>query len=193
VEPIIWGQIPGSVLLLLLVHMVKRVNNIVVNTKVWNIWWCGISSSWSVWVVPFAVFLLGEGKTVVGLRDILVLTEVWHKVIPIGWWVLLIVSDLPLVIVLLLGGGDRLVDIDVILVGSEVWNWVSSVWLCRVILDSPFVTELPLGKFDTLLGIVHVVISSEVGNFVVHVEWGFWWGRRPREQWFSLQSNGTRS
>lgn len=98
VEIVIWGQIPSSVLSLLLMHMVERVNDIVVDTEVWNVWWCGISSSWRIWVVPFSVFLFGKAETVMGLSDILILAEVWHKVISLGWWILLILSDRPFVI-----------------------------------------------------------------------------------------------
>jgi hypothetical protein len=118
--------------------------------------------------IPLTVFVLRVGNIFFGEGDVLILTEVWNKVV--SWRSIWSWCGVVFVTKLGLGISDILLGVLDLRVLSEVWHKVVS-WrsICswRSVI---FMTEFRLSISDVLLGVLHLSVLTEMWNEVVA-----WW------------------
>ena len=153
------------------------------------------------WQLPFAIFVLGwcpgvlqnaggQFLTILRLGNVMVLSEVWHKVVSLDRWVLLHGKN---VTVMLLGPLERISVVEDLLVSAEMWHEIVSGWVLGWILNYQFMTKLLLRPCNIVLGSSDVGILAKMRHTVVHVERVLLRSWRPGKKWLTLQRNGRAS
>jgi len=101
------------------------------------------------------------------------------------------VFNYPFLTKLLFGKSDGVLYVVDIVISTEVWDKIVTIWRIRFVLNSPVMSELLLSQCDIISRVKHIVISSEMRYRVVHIKFGFRCSWSPCEEWLSIQLDGA--